>query len=111
MNFATSTEGWKHRRASRGLIDSTYRDRQPQYSADGRHIALQSNCSGDIEIWLANSDGSSQRQLTHLHATLNGYSRWSPDGKYILKRHRQLCGHEGRNLFRPEDARQPGTDS
>ena len=66
------------------LIASTYEDSQPQYSPDGRYIAFQSNRSGDIEIWIANSDGSSQRQLTHLHATLSGYPRWSPDGKHIV---------------------------
>ena len=47
-------------------------------------MRFQSDRSGDLEIWIANSDGSSARQLTHLHATVSGYPRWSPDGKYIV---------------------------
>jgi Tol biopolymer transport system component len=66
------------------LIDSTYQNRQPQYSRDGRYVAFQSNRSGDIEIWVANSDGSSQRQLTHLRTTVSDYPRWSPDREYIV---------------------------
>src|SRR5581483_3572254 len=50
------------------VIASTYGDSQPEYSPDGKHIAFQSDRSGDVEIWIANSNGSSQRQLTHLHA-------------------------------------------
>lgn len=78
------------------LIDSTYTDDQPQYSPDARYIAFQSNRSGDMEIWLANSDGSSQRQLTHLRAAISGYPRWSPDSKYIVF-HSRPSGYA--NLF------------
>jgi Tol biopolymer transport system component len=66
------------------LIASTYGDAQPQYSPDGKHIAFQSDRSGDPEIWIVNSDGSSPRQLTHLRSAISGYPRWSPDGKYIV---------------------------
>ena len=66
------------------VIASTYLDSQPEYAPDGKHIAFQSDRSGDVEIWIANSDGSSPRQLTHLHAQVSGYPRWSPDGKYIV---------------------------
>jgi eukaryotic-like serine/threonine-protein kinase len=65
------------------VIASTYEDSQPQYSPDGKYIAFQSDRSGDFEIWIANSDGSSSRQLTRLHVKVSGYPRWSPDGKYI----------------------------
>jgi Tol biopolymer transport system component len=51
---------------------------------DRKYIAFQSDRSGDYEIWIANSDGSSQRQLTRLHSKISGYPRWSPDGKYIV---------------------------
>jgi Tol biopolymer transport system component len=66
------------------VIASTYGDSQPEYSPDGKHIAFQSDRSGDVEIWIANSDGSSSRQLTRLRAQISGYPRWSPDGKYIV---------------------------
>jgi excisionase family DNA binding protein len=66
------------------LIASTYTDSQPQYSPDGKYVAFQSDRSGDYEIWIANSDGSSPRQLTRLQSKVSGYPRWSPDGKYIV---------------------------
>jgi eukaryotic-like serine/threonine-protein kinase len=78
------------------VIASTYEDGQPQYSPDGKHIAFQSDRSGDLEIWIANGDGSSPRQLTHLHAKISGYPRWSPDGKYIVF-HSRLNGYA--NLY------------
>jgi Tol biopolymer transport system component len=68
----------------------------PQYSPDGRYIAFQSDRSGDCEIWIAKSDGSSLRQLTRLHAEVSGFARWSPDGKYIVF-HSRLNGYA--NLF------------
>jgi Tol biopolymer transport system component len=66
------------------VIASTYEDDLPQYAPDGKHIVFQSDRSGELEIWIANSDGSSARQLTHLHAAVSGYPRWSSDGKYIV---------------------------
>jgi Tol biopolymer transport system component len=66
------------------VIASTYEDSQPQYSPNGKYVAFHSDRSGELEIWIANSDGSSARQLTHLRAQVSGYPRWSPDGKYIV---------------------------
>jgi len=66
------------------LIASTRSEGQPQFSPDGRSIAFQSDRSGDPEIWIANSDGSGEHQLTRLHAKLSGGQHWSPDGKEIV---------------------------
>ena len=77
---ASRAEGQSH--SSSRVVASTYEDSQPQYSPDGKYIAFQSDRSGELEIWIANSDGSSSRQLTRLHATV--YPRWSPDGKHIV---------------------------
>ena len=87
-----------HRRVvSQGpLIASTRLDEAPQYSPDGKYIAYQSNRSGDCEIWIARSDGSSPRQLTRLHAQISGFPRWSPDGKYIAF-HSRIKGYG--NIF------------
>jgi Tol biopolymer transport system component len=70
--------------SSSRLIASTRVESQPQYSPDGKNIAYHSDRAGDYEIWVANSDGSAARQLTHLHAKMSGYPRWSPDGRYIV---------------------------
>jgi Tol biopolymer transport system component len=87
-----------HRRAISQvpLIASTHLDCNPQYSPDGKYIAYQSTRSGDAEIWIAKSDGSSSRQVTRMHAEISGFPRWSPDGKYIVF-HSRLNGYG--NLF------------
>jgi Tol biopolymer transport system component len=83
FDSALSAPG-RRRVVSQGpLIASTRMDDTPQYSPDGRYIAYQSTRSGDCEIWIARSDGTSSRQLTRLHAQISGFPRWSPDGKYI----------------------------
>jgi Tol biopolymer transport system component len=73
-----------HSAAPTRLIASTRGDGQPQLSPDGRLIAFSSDRSGDPEIWIANSDGSGQRQLTRLHAAISAGAHWSPNGKEIV---------------------------
>ena len=50
---------------------------------NGERIAFVSNRTGSKEIWIANSDGSDQTQLTFLNGPSVGSPRWSPDGKQI----------------------------
>ena len=56
----------------------------PQFSPDGRFIALVSNISGSAQIWIANSDGSNPLRLTSLSPGLTNSPRWSPDGMRIV---------------------------
>ena len=65
------------------MISSTRSDDNAQYSPDGQKIAFVSYRSGAPEIWLANSDGGDQVQLTAIGAPVAGSPRWSPDGKHI----------------------------
>jgi Tol biopolymer transport system component len=58
-------------------------DDNAQFSPDGHKIALVSYRSGAPEIWLANSDGGDQVQLTSIGAPVGGSPRWPPDGKHI----------------------------
>jgi Tol biopolymer transport system component len=53
------------------------------YSPDGKRVAFSSNRSGAFEIWLSDSDGSHQQQLTAFRGPITGSPRWSPDGKWI----------------------------
>ena len=48
----------------------------------GKKIAFTSNRDGNYEIYVMNSDGSEQINLTNNPAD-DGYTSWSPDGKKI----------------------------
>jgi Tol biopolymer transport system component len=66
------------------LVESTQLDTRPQYSADGRKIAFNSNRSGMDEIWLSDSDGSNAARLTFLDRNDPGLTAaWSFDSEYL----------------------------
>jgi Tol biopolymer transport system component len=78
---------WRIPLASKGqaqIFNSSPReDVSGVYSPDGKRVAFSSNRSGAFEIWLADSDGSHQQQLTTFRGPITGSPRWSPDGKWI----------------------------
>ena len=65
------------------LIASTRLDDSQQYSPDGSQLVFGSNRSAHEELWLCNSDGSNQTQVTNFNGPPVGSPRWSPDGKQI----------------------------
>ena len=65
------------------LIASTRRDENPRLSPDGRRIVFESNRSGSRELWICDSDGGNQAQLTSFAGAVTGNGRWSPDGSQI----------------------------
>ena len=69
--------------APRPLIESDGDQRDLGVSPNGERIAFVSNRTGSKEIWIANSDGSDQTQLTFFSGPSVGSPRWSPDGKQI----------------------------
>jgi len=46
--------------------DQHYVDETPSWFPDGRSLPFQSNRTGRMEIWVMNTDGSGQRQVTGL---------------------------------------------
>lgn len=82
--------------APQKLIASTQSDVEPQYSPDGTKIAFSSRRSGYSEIWISESDGSNQRQVTSFAALDVGTPRWSPDGKRLAF---DSMKDENRNIF------------
>jgi Tol biopolymer transport system component len=69
---------------SRRLIGSTYSDRNPQFSPDGKRIVFVSTRSGRNEIWVCDQDGSGEEKLTSMEAQMTGSPRWSPDGEQVV---------------------------
>jgi Tol biopolymer transport system component/DNA-binding winged helix-turn-helix (wHTH) protein len=70
------------------VISSTREDTLPDYSSpDGARIAFSSNRSGKWEIWVANADGSTARQLTFYAKAPAWSPRWSPSGRLLAFGH------------------------
>ncbi len=66
------------------LISSTRGDGAGQISPDGKKIAFSSYRSGNHEIWIADSTGERQVQLTTFNRDVTGSPRWSPDGQQLV---------------------------
>jgi Tol biopolymer transport system component len=66
------------------VVGSTLDDLDPRFSPDGRLVAFASARSGHaVDIWIADSDGTNVRQLTHGPGLIQGSPSWSPDGRRI----------------------------
>ncbi len=65
------------------LIASTWQDRDPDYSPDGKRITFMSNRSGSCEIWVCDRDGTHAAQLTALGGARAFGPKWAPDGRSI----------------------------
>ncbi len=65
------------------LIYSTVIETSPDYSPDGKRIAFTSLRAGMPEIWVCDSNGDNQIQLTNLSSSITGTPCWSPDGRQI----------------------------
>ncbi len=69
---------------SETLVTSSFTDRFPDYSPDGKRFAFESSREGDAsQIWLAEADGSNPTQLTRGPGLFQGSPRFSPDGRTI----------------------------
>ena len=54
----------------------------PRFSPDGSRIAYISNASGIPQLWVMNSDGSRQTQVTNLSDPVQSVD-WSPTGDWL----------------------------
>lgn len=65
------------------FLSSTENDYSPQFSPDGKKIALVSARSGPLEIWACMSDGSNCSPVTSFGGPEVGSPKWSPDSRKI----------------------------
>jgi dipeptidyl aminopeptidase/acylaminoacyl peptidase len=67
---------------TRQLTNTTFKDKHPRWSPDGKQILFESNRSGDNQLWVIEVCGGEARQLTTI-ATEATDALWSRDGKMI----------------------------
>jgi Tol biopolymer transport system component/DNA-binding winged helix-turn-helix (wHTH) protein len=65
------------------ILSSTRREAGVDISPDGLRIVYESDRSGNSEIWIGNSEGTENLQLTNFAGARTRSPRWSPDGKQI----------------------------
>ncbi len=59
-------------------------DSQPRFSPDGKTLVFVSDRDGAENLWLADSDGSNPRALTHDKRNMFVSPAWTPDGEAIV---------------------------
>ncbi len=67
----------------RQITDDEFRNRGPQWSADGSTIGFYSNRSGRYQVWSVRPDGSGLEQLTAVTAGSAWFPEWSYDGTRV----------------------------
>jgi len=60
-----------------------YGNYSPSYSPDGSKVLFHTNRDGNMEVYVANVDGSNQVNLTN-HPANDGTASWSPDGEKVV---------------------------
>lgn len=58
------------------------KDRHPRWGPDSRHILFESNRSGEMQLWVIDTQGGEARQLTTI-STGASTGAWSRDGRMI----------------------------
>src|SRR5258708_13893691 len=61
-------------------------DQMPRYSPDGKQIAFISDRDGNMNLWVANADGTHLRQLSKDFRYPFSSPLWSPDGTIIARK-------------------------
>jgi Tol biopolymer transport system component len=86
VHHAFSVRLWRldlRTREYRKILGSSYVQECPQYSPDGRRIALNSTRSGEYGVWTCEADAENCQQLASFAGSIGGTPRWSPDGRWI----------------------------
>jgi Tol biopolymer transport system component len=78
--FVVRTDGSGLRQLTRDV----FKDRNPNWSPDGRQIVFYSDRSGRYEAWTIRPDGSGLQQMTVTRGEPVLYPLWSPDGRRLV---------------------------
>ncbi|MEP7346334.1 MAG: amidohydrolase family protein, partial [Gemmatimonadaceae bacterium] len=61
-------------------------DQMPRYSPDGKSIAFISDRDGNMNLWVAQVDGSNPKQLTKENRFAHASPAWARDGTILVRR-------------------------
>ena len=61
-------------------------DHMPRYSHDGKHIAFISDRDGNMNLWIADADGTHLKQLSREQTSAISSPAWSPDGSILVRK-------------------------
>ena len=76
------------------LTDSLGYDASPQWSSLNDKILFDSDRDGDLEIYVMNSDGTDQLNLSNDPESDDVFPSWTPDGKSVVFQSRDLDSEE-----------------
>ncbi len=65
-------------------LTSNIFDGDPAFSPDGSHIAFDSYRNGDTDLFIVDSNGKNERQITKTPGGYNTTPQWSPDGRSLV---------------------------
>ncbi len=68
------------------MTNNTYYDAEVSVSPDGKHILFTRQMDGMLDLWIMNSDGTDERQLTFTPEWQEGGSFFMPDNDTIIFR-------------------------
>ena len=72
------------RRSAAVLFASSQEDEAGVVSADGKSLVFTSARTGDLQVWLAEADGSNPRQVTHFAAADAVRAIWAGNSRTLL---------------------------
>lgn len=67
-----------------GFLESTFVDRSPAYSPDGKHIAFVSDRTGRRQLWVSDASGAHPTEWTQKFEVDGPVPVWSVDGSRIV---------------------------
>jgi Tol biopolymer transport system component len=70
-------------------------DDDPAWSPNGRQLAFDRLDNGNKDVWIMNTDGSGQRQLTFSRKN-DDFPQWSPNGRWLAF---QSAGHGHEGVY------------
>jgi dipeptidyl aminopeptidase/acylaminoacyl peptidase len=69
--------------AAKPLISGEKTENTPRWSPDGKHVAFMSNRDGEMQVYVADADGSNVKQLTRVSAGVQPPMVFSPDSTLL----------------------------